>query len=580
MSTVAMLRRDLAMMLPTMPRMCSAVLTRRRYMSWADLGHSAMQAVLSCVEMGIMLAALPMYLMLPGVMFAMWMGGCALVVMAMCWLMNDSSAETHHCMAGCDGNAPDDEKWLFMSGMGISSRHCHSHTLPTLSRLFARPVTCVCTPTYGLPLDMLAMVLQRCGLPAILSADRPRRALYAQLRTALLDDAKTRCVVLAHNHAAVTVSRVVASLCSDLPADKLSKLEVYTFGSAACEFMLPLGESVMHGNSSTSNQSMLLHSSAPNSPSSPSSPTTSLKNPAVPAIGSVHIEHFAMTNDPFAQMGVLRAVRGGTDSDAGMMGESRYCGGVFAINADMSMSLSAATHTSSPAAAGSSSNTKMSMMIKMLGSSAGLMMEDYLLALFPAQLMAMSSSRRDQPQQQQQPPQRVQSVLDSVMHIDRACAEKREIAAISLYNAQVMRSKTSHPNGAAAAAAGAGGGGQMKKRLSWTALGAMSPGAGNGQQKNGMNAGMVGLEMARRGCKNCDGHRGREVSWLGRYAMPSGVMMATATATATTAPGMSMGVHSLDRNGVPVSMMMAMDQWGPTGSGGVMNGNGINMRRQ
>ena len=119
MSTMAMLRRDLAMMLPTMPRMCSAVLTRRRYMSWADLGHSAMQAVLSCVEMGIMLAALPMYLMLPGVMFAMWMGGCALVVMAMCWLMNDSSAETHHCMAGCDGNVADDEKWLFMSGMGI-----------------------------------------------------------------------------------------------------------------------------------------------------------------------------------------------------------------------------------------------------------------------------------------------------------------------------------------------------------------------------------------------------------------------------------------------------------------------------
>ncbi len=29
--------------------------------------------------------------------------------------------------------------------------------------------------------------------------------------------------------------------------------------------------------------------------------------------------------------------------------------------------------------------------------------------------------------------------------------------------------------------------------------------------------GVAGLEMARRGCRDCDGHRGREVSWLVRY---------------------------------------------------------------
>ena len=64
---------------------------------------------------------------------------------------------------------------------------------------------------------------------------------------------------------------------------------------------------------------------------------------------------------------------------------------------------------------------------------------------------------------------------------------------------------------------------QMKKgskRLSWTGLAA---GAG---QKNGMSAGMMGLEIARRGCKDCDGHKGREVSWLmGYMAMGNNTMM-------------------------------------------------------
>jgi hypothetical protein len=53
------------------------------------------------------------------------------------------------------------------------------------------------------------------------------------------------------------------------------------------------------------------------------------------------------------------------------------------------------------------------------------------------------------------------------------------------------------------------------KRLSWTGLGLTnSPISG---QKNGMNVGLVALEMARKDCKNCDGHTGREVTWLARY---------------------------------------------------------------
>src|SRR5689334_10537536 len=110
-----------------------------------------------------------------------------------------------------------------------------------LSRLFSRPITCVCMPTYGLPFDMIMMMLQRCmPMPS-----QTRRNLYSQMRGALLDDSMQRCVFMCHNHGAVLVSQAVSQLCADLPAEKLRKLEIYTFGSAACEFMMPLGETNM-----------------------------------------------------------------------------------------------------------------------------------------------------------------------------------------------------------------------------------------------------------------------------------------------------------------------------------------------
>ncbi|KAK3381945.1 hypothetical protein B0H63DRAFT_495379 [Podospora didyma] len=391
-----------------------------------------MHAVLMCMEMCMMVAAVPLCLMLPGAMFAMWMCACAVVVMAMCWMLNGSE-QMHQCTAGSEGwmmgPESEDEKWMFMGGMGMSPRHCHQMTLPALSRLFSRPMTCICMPTYGLPLDTVMMMLQRCmPMPS-----QARRNLYAQMRCALLDDSMNRCVVMAHNHSSIIVSQAVAQLCADIPAEKLRKLEIYTFGSAAGEFMMPLGEENMEAEP--------MHQS-PDS---------------MHERKGIHVEHFAMMNDPFAKMGVLGSIR--------MNMDGRYCGGVFIMN------------QMSSASSSSKAPSQMCM---------GLTMEDYLMELFPNQMAGSSSAR---------------SVLDGVMMIDRDCAEKREFAAMSNYNAVSKMKKN-------------GG-----KRLSWTGLATMAG------QKNGMSAGMAGLEMARKGCKNCDGHTGREVSWLARHCGMSPMMM-------------------------------------------------------
>lgn len=281
-------------------------------------------------------------------------------------------------------------------------------------------MVCICMPSYGMLFDMLHMMLQRCiPLPS-----QARRNLYSQMRSALLDDSMNRCVILSHNDSSIIVSQAVAQLCSDLPPEKLAKLEIYTFGAAASEFMMPLGTVKM--DSDPGHQTM----------------------DAARTHQSIHVEHFALMRDPFAQMGVLESV--------GQNMEGRFCGAVFMMNDMMP----------------TSDKKRQNMPV-----CSGLMMEEYLMALFPVQ---MSDGDR------------TCSALDSVMTIDKDCAEKREIAAMGNYHAASQAKKGD-------------------KRLSWTGLATMAG------QKNGMNAGMVALEMARKGCRTSDGRRGREVSWLVRY---------------------------------------------------------------
>ncbi|KAM7201565.1 hypothetical protein V8F20_004793 [Naviculisporaceae sp. PSN 640] len=467
MPMMELMMQDMMTMVRMMPTICWAMVMQRRHMSWADMGHMMLQIMLACMEMCMMVCAVPMYMMLPGAMFALWMGVCCMMCMAMCWMLNGKEM-MHQCVVGSKswmmGQESDDEKWMFMGGMGMSSRHCHSTTLPILSKLFSRAMTCICMPTYGMPMDMLMMMLQRC-MPISTQA---KRTLYAQMRCALLDDSMKRCVVLCHNHSAVVVSQVLAQLCCDIPADKLCKLEIYTFGSAAAEFMMPMGESNMESEMPHHMHMDMNNMNGTNMDSDSDMMTMRT---------GIHIEHFAMANDPFAQMGVLKSVRNNMDS--------RYCGGVFIMN-DMSSMMN--NHTMS-----SMSMASQQVSQNMTMFSSGIMMEDYLLSMFPAQLLPPTDNAG-------MPRNMTGGMMDCAMMIDRDCASKREIAAMGSYYAASGHKKM----------------GMGNRRRSWTGLATMA--GMEKDMKNGMSAGMDGLEMVRKMCKDCDKHRGRDVSWLCRYA--------------------------------------------------------------
>ncbi|KAK4248094.1 hypothetical protein C7999DRAFT_40723 [Corynascus novoguineensis] len=435
------LKQEISVTLPMLLHILWVLLIRRRPTSWPDTAEAAARIVLACFEASAMLAAIPLWLVLPGALFAVWAGACAVVVAVACWMLkgDDIAGRTYRFNVGesggwIKGQEAEDEKWMFVGGMGMSSRHCHEKTLPALSRLFNRPVTCICMSTYGILFDMMAMVLQRC----VPMPSQARRTLYTQMRCALLDDSVDRCVVLCHNDGAVLVSQAVTQLCADLPPERLGKLEVYTFGAAASEFVVPPRNTITVMDSK---------------------PVRQNEDRINDQLG-IHLEHFAMPSDPFAQMGVLHSVRRDM--------ERRLCGSVFILN-----------DTNHPRSQECSRGVAK-------WACLGLAMEEYLVALFPSQMVPDSTAATHY------------CGLGDVVAINRKCAEEDEIAPMGNYHA--------------ASPVRNGG-----KRLSWMGL------ADTAKHKNGMSAGMAGLEMARKACEKSTGSKGSEVSRLGRYVALEGL---------------------------------------------------------
>lgn len=304
-------------------------------------------------------------------------------------------------------------------------------------------------PTYGLPVDILSALLKRSLNVAFPSPTT--HYLYNQIRTTLLDNKTSRTVILAHNVGAITTSQLLRQLYADVPSEKISKLEIYTFGAAAAEFVTPLGGPCAQKKIAGKQ----VH--APEF-------VTERRGP--------HIEHFAFSSDPFARMGVIHSVH---EDLAG-----RFCGSVFMLNGPSMPHLDNS---------GSSKGTEkaVSHHSEAKPSSRPLMsLKDYMSCLFPDQTRSYNSSSNTSNERSNR------SILDELMTIDRELAEKREFTALaSDFASQIVK--------------------KGKKRLSWTGLGATANGM------DGNMDGVLGLEMARKGCKDCTGHRGREVSRLVKY---------------------------------------------------------------
>ena len=156
--------------------------------------------------------------------------------------------------------------------------------------------------SYGLPADILECLVQRC----FSYKTKDVRIAYSYVKAVLVDPTVKKVVLIGHSQGGLIASLVLDELFSELPTSCMSKLEIYTFGSAASHFSNPL-------------VSLTIEAEKPASQTSPSAVHFSL--PPQPKRVISHIEHYANEKDMVPRWGVLHCVQDILDN--------RYAGSVF-----------------------------------------------------------------------------------------------------------------------------------------------------------------------------------------------------------------------------------------------------------
>ena len=155
---------------------------------------------------------------------------------------------------------------------------------------------------WGLLFDLIECLIQR----AFYYQTADVRVAHACIKAILVDPTVSKVVLIGHSQGGIILSLAIDQLLTELSPNFMSKIEVYTFGSAASHFSNPLLSLVAaHGQTDSS-------SSFSNAP-------LQKRSEATQSIS--HIEHYANEYDMVPRWGVLHCTRNVLNN--------RYAGAVF-----------------------------------------------------------------------------------------------------------------------------------------------------------------------------------------------------------------------------------------------------------
>ncbi|KAF2235458.1 hypothetical protein EV356DRAFT_500335 [Viridothelium virens] len=127
------------------------------------------------------------------------------------------------------------ERWIFMNGVAQNNLDLQ-FTVDNLAATFQRPFLGIHNRSLGFVWDIGECLIQRCfGY-----SSEDVRICYDELKIPLLDPSITKVIVIAHSQGGIILSLTIDRMFAELPPAAMSKLEIYTFGSAAAHFNNPL----------------------------------------------------------------------------------------------------------------------------------------------------------------------------------------------------------------------------------------------------------------------------------------------------------------------------------------------------
>ncbi|CAJ2504717.1 Uu.00g121110.m01.CDS01 [Anthostomella pinea] len=271
---LSLLAADARVVAPAAPNIVSALIAsgirHRGTPCWAQIRCASLYVLVSALEVQVLLSAAVLWLALPGVALLPWLCLETALIWVLARALNREGHTFVHVADTTKGGFMSDQSvhWIVVGGMDVTQHQMRRTTLPRLAQLFGQDMQVFLPSRHGFPLDLVLVFFRR------------------NLHIPTAQSTALAVRILAHNIGALDAAWVMSHLCADLPAgDSLRKLEVCTFGATTAEMTVPLGN----------------HCDV-------SYPT---------------VTHFAIEEDPFAQIGVFLGVR--------QRLEGRLAGGLFTI---------------------------------------------------------------------------------------------------------------------------------------------------------------------------------------------------------------------------------------------------------
>ncbi|KAL9588019.1 MAG: hypothetical protein Q9203_003171 [Teloschistes exilis] len=255
---------------------------------WASVRDVLVQGLLFIVETIFLVLFVPALVSLPGILFFAVSIAGGLLVQLIAWptqgprlVQSNMNPETLR-----ESDNHQDERWVFINGICTCSSGLQEN-VDRLSLLFGRSVLGIHNQSYGMIGDVIECLLQRCLSYKTMDV----RVACEIVKGCLMDPEAKKVVLIGHSQGGIIVSMVLDQLFPELPNESMSKLEIYTFGSAASHFHNP--------------------PILPRTDATDSSPVDCIK----------YIEHYANEYDMVPRWGVLYATRA--------LLTNRYAGAVF-----------------------------------------------------------------------------------------------------------------------------------------------------------------------------------------------------------------------------------------------------------
>ncbi|OBT69096.1 hypothetical protein VE03_01395 [Pseudogymnoascus sp. 23342-1-I1] len=220
----------------------------------------------------IFILSTPLWLLFPLWLIALYILAFTALNKLFCYLLNGSSSTFSSNPAVLRQlGAHADEEWIFINGVGVGS-HWMQSNIDRLSLTFQRPVRGAHNRTAGILFDVIECLIER----TFDYCTTDVRVCYEILRVAMLSPV-SKVVLILHSQGGIQGGLIVDWLLEQLSQEKLSKLEIYTFGCAANHF---------------------------NNPRVSARPTA--KHPTASAIS--YIEHYANERDFVSRWGILHSI--------------------------------------------------------------------------------------------------------------------------------------------------------------------------------------------------------------------------------------------------------------------------------